>query len=88
MFELRAETAKILDLADTGSSSATDARIKDDTLGFEVNGLHYHDEGCPVYQGQRKGTTDKKTMCQICKKDEVILDWARASYSTPRGKDK
>ena len=42
----RAKTAKILDLADTGSSSSTEARVKNDKLGFEVNGLHYHEEEC------------------------------------------
>jgi hypothetical protein len=45
----RAKTAKILDLSDSGSSSSTEARVKDDTLGFEVSGLHYHDEECSVY---------------------------------------
>ena len=37
----RAKTAKVLDLSDSGSSSSTEARVTDDTLGFEVRGPHY-----------------------------------------------
>ena len=81
------KTEKTLNLTEQGSSSSTEP-AKDDTLGFEVHGQHYHDKGCTVYKGLRKGTTDDKEMCQICRRDEGILDYVRAAYTTPKGKDK
>ena len=81
------KTEKTLNLTEQGSSSSAEP-AKDDTLGFEVHGQFYHDKGCTVFKGFRKGTTDDKEMCQICRRDEGILDQARAKYTTPKGKNK
>ena len=85
--ECLSKTEKTLNLSGQGSSSSTDP-AEDDTLGFEVNGQFYHDKGCTVFKGLRKGTTDDKEMCQICRREEEILDQVRAKYTTPKGKDK
>jgi len=81
------KTEKILDLSGQQSASSKDP-AKDDTMIFEVNGQFYHDKGCTVLKRLRKGTTDDKEMCQICQRDEGILDQARARYTIPKRKEK
>ena len=77
----RAKTAKILDLSDAGSSSSAEVNVKDDTLGFEVSGEHYHDYECSVYRTMNKGNMDKKTVFKLCAKEERIMAWARTRVS-------
>ena len=78
------KTERILDLSDSGSSSSTDARVKDDSLWFEVRGPEYHAKDCTVCQALTRGSTDKKTVCHICAKNENEREsiWAKNRAST------
>ena len=78
----KSKTEKVLDLSESGSSSSTEARVTDDTLGFEVRGSDYHVEDCTVSRTLAKGSKDKKTMRQLCGKEERLLLWARNRVST------
>ena len=81
------KTERILDLSNSGSSSSTEVRATDDTLVFEARGPDYHAEDCTVRRTWAKGNTDKKkTLCQICAKEERLLIWARSQYSTSERK--
>ena len=80
------KSKEVLDLSNPGStsSSSTDTEVKDDTLRFELKNLgnsNYHSEDCTVRQAMAKGTTDKKTMCQLCAKDERLLVSLRSRHS-------
>ena len=44
----KSKTEKVLDLSESGSSSSTEGRVADDTLGFELRGSDYHVEDCTV----------------------------------------
>jgi hypothetical protein len=78
----KSKTERVLDLSESGSSSSTEAKVTDDTLGFEVRGPEYHDEDCSVYRTLAKGNKDKKTMCQFRAREERMLVWARTKVST------
>ena len=78
----KAKTEGILDLSDLGSSSSTEARVKDDSLWFEVRGPEYHERNCMVSQELARGSTDKKTICHICAKNEREAIWARDREGT------
>ena len=78
----KAKTEGILDLSNSGSSSSTEVRATGDTLVFELRSSDYHAEDCTVRQALAKGDTNKKTMCQLCAKDERLLVCVRSRYST------
>ena len=73
----KGQTERILDLSNSGSSSSTEVRATDDTLVFDLKGSDYHAEDCTERKKLARGSTDKKTMCQLCAREERFLVWAR-----------
>ena len=55
------------------SSSSTEKRVQDDTLEFERKGSEFHSPDCTVSKALSAEDIDKKTMCQLCAKEERIL---------------
>ena len=77
----KVKTERILDLSYSGGSSSTDVRATGDTLVFDLKGSDYHAEDCTERQKLAKGSTDKKTMCHLCAREEGLLVWARNRYA-------
>jgi hypothetical protein len=78
----QSKTEGILGPSNSGSSSSTDVRATGNNLVFELKGSDYHAEDCTARKDLAKGETDKKTMCQLCAKDERLLVSVRSRYST------
>ena len=76
----KVKTKRILDLSNSGGSTSTDVRATGDTLVFDLKGSDYHAEDCTERQKLAKGSTDKKTMCHFCAREERLLVWARNRY--------
>ena len=76
----KVKTERILDLSNSGRSSSTEVRATNDTLVFDLKNSDYHAEDCTERKKLAKGSTDKKTMCHLCAREERLLVWARGRY--------
>ena len=76
----KGQTERILDLSNSGSSSLTEVQGTDDTLVFDLKGSDYHAEDCTERKKLTKRSTDKKTMCHLCAREEGLLVWAKGRY--------
>ena len=67
------KTEEILDLSKSESSSSSDTMVQEDAIEFELRGSEFHSPECTVIKAVPEGDKDKKSMCQVCVKEERIL---------------
>ena len=67
------KTEGILDLSKSESSSSSDTKGQDEAIEFELRGSEFHSPECTVIKAVPEGDKDKKSMCQVCVKEERIL---------------